>query len=602
MSDTAAQGAPRPAGLELDRRLAEVQDCARTVARGETGLARRGDMDPDDVAQDIALQYCKRLTEPVSLLGWAATATRSRLVDLAERRNPSQSATTSCPNVDAADRVANHMRSVKSQNDAMPNQQPLLNTQMWIHNELLSGRSSDDIDQEIMEAGERYAAWQHAAYPSLRTALAAAYQVLADAQGWREPRPDIPRDLRDYIATLGVADCTPALDREIDRLRELVETLESRFAPRLAQAQPASDSPPDVGQAKANSRGDAAGTAREASKSSVRQKKDKESRQQEGKEGRLILSKRRAGSERAWGTIERIKEENGVITGIVIEVVKGGLILDIGLRGFLPASEIEIRKASSLQEYLGRRLTAKILELDHHRNTVVLSRKAWLKENPIEQRRPIVAFIFAHLPNQIAAGRVTKLISSGVFVSLGVGVEGWIHISELAGRHVQDPKQIIHVGDDIFVKILDMDLDKGRISLSLKQANDAVLVQEFDPTLYGMTVEFDEQGNYKYPEGFDAVTKEWLEGHEDQREKWEKQYTDAHIKWEAHRIQVERAAIDDAAFPSKVKIAGKGRNRAPKRQPRTRRGRPSGSDRASCSGLSRGPVAAPAGSGRKSAG
>jgi len=195
----------------------------------------------------------------------------------------------------------------------------------------------------------------------------------------------------------------------------------------------------------------------------------------------------------------------------------------------------------------------------------------------MEQRRPVVAFIFAHLPNQIAASRVTKLIPSGAFVSLGVGVEGWIHISELAGRHVQDPKQIIHVGDDIFLKILDMDLDKGRISLSLKQANDAVLVQEFDPTLYGMTAEFDEQGNYKYPAGFDAVTGQWLEGYEEQHEKWEKQYSDAHARWEAHRTQVERAAMDDAAFPPKTKSAGKKGHRAPTRQPRSRRSRPGGS-------------------------
>ncbi len=324
--------------------------------------------------------------------------------------------------------------------------------------------------------------------------------------------------------------------------------------------------------------------------------------QKEDKEGRLILSKKRAQSERAWGTIEKIKEEGGAITGTVVEVVRGGLILDIGVCGFLPASQIEIRKAGSLEEYVGRQLTAKILELDHYPNAVVLSRKAWLKENPIEQRRPIVAFIFAHWPDQIAFGRVTKLISSGAFVNLDVGVEGWIHLSELAGRHVQDPKQIVHVGDDVFVKILDMDPDKGRISLSLKQANDAVLVQEFDPTLYGMTADFDEQGNYKFPEGFDAVTKEWLEGHEDQREKWERQYTDAHTRWEAHRAQVQRAAITDAALPSRAKRAGQKAHRTPTRQPRTRRGRPGGSDRARGSGLSRGSVAAPAGSGGQSVG
>ena len=294
-------------------------------------------------------------------------------------------------------------------------------------------------------------------------------------------------------------------------------------------------------------------------------------------EGRLMLSQKRAEFERAWVTVEKIKGEGGVVTGTVVEVVKGGLILDIGLCGFLPTSQIEIRRASSLKEYVGRQLTAKILELDHYPNAVVLSRKAWLKANSIEQRRPVVAFIFSHWPNQLVSGRITSLIPSGAFVSLGMGVEGWIHISELAARHVEEPKQILHVGDDVFLKILDMDPDKGRISLSLKQANDAALVQEFDPTLYGMTAEFDEQGNYKYPEGFDAVTEEWIEGHEEQHEKWEKQYTDAHTRWEAHRAQVERAAIADAAVPSKAKRAGKKAHRSPTGQPRARRSRPGGS-------------------------
>jgi small subunit ribosomal protein S1 len=295
------------------------------------------------------------------------------------------------------------------------------------------------------------------------------------------------------------------------------------------------------------------------------QKKDKDGRPDPVQEARRVRAR--------LGHHREDQDDGGVVTGPVIEVVKGGLILDIGLCGFLPTSEIEIRKASSLQEYVGRQITAKILELDHYPNAVVLSRKAWLKENPIEQRRPIVAFIFAHWPNQIAAAALPKLISSGAFVSLGVGVEGWIHLSELAGRYVEDPKQIVRVGDDVFLKILDMDPDKGRISLSLKQANDAALVQEFDPTLYGMTAEFDEQGNYKYPEGFDTVTKEWLAGHEGQRQQWEKQYTDAHTKWEAHRAQVEGAAIDDAVFPSKAKRPSKKARQAPRRQPRPRRSR-----------------------------
>ncbi|HEX2192629.1 MAG TPA: S1 RNA-binding domain-containing protein, partial [Acidimicrobiales bacterium] len=108
--------------------------------------------------------------------------------------------------------------------------------------------------------------------------------------------------------------------------------------------------------------------------------------QKEDKEGRLILSKKRAQYERAWGTIERIKESNGVVSGPVIEVVKGGLILDIGLRGFLPASLVELRRVRDLQPYVGRNLEAKIIELDKHRNNVVLSRRAWLEETQKEQR------------------------------------------------------------------------------------------------------------------------------------------------------------------------------------------------------------------------
>src|SRR4051812_12320067 len=102
--------------------------------------------------------------------------------------------------------------------------------------------------------------------------------------------------------------------------------------------------------------------------------------QKEDKEGRLILSKKRAQYERAWGTIEAKKEADEVVTGTVIEVVKGGLILDIGLRGFLPASLVEMRRVRDLQPYVGRELEAKIIELDKNRNNVVLSRRQWLEQ------------------------------------------------------------------------------------------------------------------------------------------------------------------------------------------------------------------------------
>ncbi len=100
----------------------------------------------------------------------------------------------------------------------------------------------------------------------------------------------------------------------------------------------------------------------------------------EDKEGRLILSKKRAQYERAWGTIEELQNNDEPVTGTVIEVVKGGLILDIGLRGFLPASLVEMRRVRDLQPYIGQELEAKIIELDKHRNNVVLSRRAYLEE------------------------------------------------------------------------------------------------------------------------------------------------------------------------------------------------------------------------------
>jgi len=132
----------------------------------------------------------------------------------------------------------------------------------------------------------------------------------------------------------------------------------------------------------------------------------------------------------------------------------------------------------------------------------------------------------------------------GSFVRVEEGIEGLVHISELAERHVEIPEQVVQVNDDVMVKIIDIDLERRRISLSLKQANEtsaAADVEEFDPTLYGMPASYDEQGNYLYPEGFDAETGEWLEGFEEQRAAWEEQYAKAHARWEAHVKQQAEA-------------------------------------------------------------
>ncbi|HEV3171339.1 MAG TPA: 30S ribosomal protein S1 [Actinocrinis sp.] len=366
--------------------------------------------------------------------------------------------------------------------------------------------------------------------------------------------------------------------------------------------------------------------------------------QKEDKEGRLILSKKRAQYERAWGTIEKIKDEDGIVTGTVIEVVKGGLIIDIGLRGFLPASLVEMRRVRDLQPYVGKELEAKIIELDKNRNNVVLSRRAWLEQTQSEVRQtflttllkgqvrsgvvssivnfgafvdlggvdglvhvselswkhidhpsevvevgqevtvevldvdmdrervslslkatqedPWQQFARTHQIGQVVPGKVTKLVPFGAFVRVDEGIEGLVHISELAERHVEIPEQVVQVGDEIFVKVIDIDLDRRRISLSLKQANEGLTgdssVDQFDPTLYGMAASYDAEGNYQYPDGFDPESGEWLEGYESQREEWEHQYAEAQTRFEQHQKQIAEARKADAEA-----AAGSGAEAAP---------------------------------------
>ena len=312
----------------------------------------------------------------------------------------------------------------------------------------------------------------------------------------------------------------------------------------------------------------------------------------------------------------------------MIEVVKGGLILDIGLRGFLPASLVEMRRVRDLQPYVGKELEAKIIELDKNRNNVVLSRRAWLEQTQSEVRQnfltqllkgqvrkgvvssivnfgafvdlggvdglvhvselswkhidhpsevvevgqevtvevldvdmdrervslslkatqedPWQAFARTHSIGQVVPGRVTKLVPFGAFVRVAEGIEGLVHISELAERHVEIPEQVVNVGDEIYVKVIDIDLERRRISLSLKQANEGTVgeavADHFDPTQYGMPAQYDEAGNYIYPEGFDSDTNEWKPGYETQQAEWEAQYAKAHERWEAHQKQMRGGA------------------------------------------------------------
>ena len=186
--------------------------------------------------------------------------------------------------------------------------------------------------------------------------------------------------------------------------------------------------------------------------------------QKEDKEGRLILSKKRAQYERAWSRIEQVMAEGGTIKGPVIEVVKGGLILDIGLRGFLPASLVELRRVRDLHPYVGQELECKIIELDRNRNNVVLSRRAFLEESQSESRRKVLESLSK---GDRRKGKVSSIVNFGAFVDLG-GVDGLVHVSELSWRHVEHPSEVVQVGDEVEVEVLDVELDRERVSLSLK--------------------------------------------------------------------------------------------------------------------------------------
>ena len=188
----------------------------------------------------------------------------------------------------------------------------------------------------------------------------------------------------------------------------------------------------------------------------------------EDSEGRLILSKKRAQYERAWGRIEGVMKDGGTVTGQVIEVVKGGLIVDIGLRGFLPASLVELRRVRDLHPYIGETLEAKVIELDKNRNNVVLSRRAFLEEAQQEQRQ---AFLDELKSGEIRDGVVSSVVNFGAFVDVG-GMDGLVHVSELSWQHVSHPSEVVSVGDKVQVKVLEVDLDRERISLSIRQTRD----------------------------------------------------------------------------------------------------------------------------------
>ena len=190
--------------------------------------------------------------------------------------------------------------------------------------------------------------------------------------------------------------------------------------------------------------------------------------QKEDNEGRLILSKKRADYEKAWNKAAESYKSGEIVTGEVIEIVRGGLILDIGLRAFLPASLVDIHRVYDLDNYLGTMVEARIIEMDKVRNNVVLSRKVLLEEGFHNEK---VAVLEKLAPGMKLKGKVSSIVDFGVFVGLGV-IDGLVHISELSWDHVSHPSEVVSVGDEVEVVVLDVDHERERISLGIKQTTE----------------------------------------------------------------------------------------------------------------------------------
>lgn len=188
--------------------------------------------------------------------------------------------------------------------------------------------------------------------------------------------------------------------------------------------------------------------------------------QKKGGEGEFILSKKKADKEFAWKRILEAYEKKEPITATCTEAVKGGVIVDIGTRGFVPASQLDLKPVKDLNDFVGEELKLKIIELDPHKKRVVLSRKEIL----IEEKKKVKEEIMSRIKEgEIVQGTVARLTNFGAFVNLG-GIDGLIHISEMSWKRINHPEDLVKPGEKVDVRVLKVDLDKEKIALSLRQA------------------------------------------------------------------------------------------------------------------------------------
>ncbi|MGK4178729.1 30S ribosomal protein S1 [Lapidilactobacillus dextrinicus] len=180
--------------------------------------------------------------------------------------------------------------------------------------------------------------------------------------------------------------------------------------------------------------------------------------------GSYLLSKRRLEARKVWSDIEAKFKAGEAISVTVKEVVKGGLVVDAGVRGFIPASMVSDHFVDDLKEYVGQTFDVKIIEIEPSENRLILSRKELVQKEKEAKREELFAKI---LPGDEITGKVARLTNFGAFVDLG-GVDGLVHISEISHQRVDKPSDVLKVGEEVKVKVLSVDADRNRISLSMK--------------------------------------------------------------------------------------------------------------------------------------
>ncbi|OZI11650.1 30S ribosomal protein S1 [Bacillaceae bacterium SAS-127] len=178
-----------------------------------------------------------------------------------------------------------------------------------------------------------------------------------------------------------------------------------------------------------------------------------------------VLSKRKADADKAWEEMNKRFEDGEVFEAEIKEVVKGGLVVDLGIRGFIPASLVEDHYVEDFEDYKGKTLSLKIVELEQEKNRLILSHRAVLDLMKSENKKKILSEIQA---GNVLEGKVQRLTDFGAFVDIG-GVDGLVHISQLSHEHVDKPSDVIKEGQEVQVKVLSVDRDSERISLSIKE-------------------------------------------------------------------------------------------------------------------------------------